>query len=122
MSRAFVINGDEWGYCIKMSRKCSGANAEGGCMRDTCTEIPEWERPRRSLDELRQAKIEQALKEAEAARKEAELREKIAAAQKLAAKRREERARAAAEAAKNADRAAASSGKTARPRAPKKIT
>jgi len=96
MSRAFVINGDEWGYCIKMSRKCSGANAEGICMRDECTEIPEWERPKRSLDELRKAKIEEAMKEAEKARKEAELREKIAKAQAIMAKRREERAKEAA--------------------------
>lgn len=126
MSRAFVINGDEWGYCIRMSRKCSGANAEGNCMRDECTEIPEWERPKRSLDDLRKAKIEQALKEAEAARKEAELRAKIAVARELAAKRREERAREAAKAAKSAAKPAVRpktpSGKTAKTGTSKKIT
>jgi len=94
MSRAFVINGDEWGYCIKMSRKCSGADPEGKCMRNDCSEVPEWEKPKRSLEELRREKMEEALKEAEAARKTAELREKIAAAKILAAKRREERAAA----------------------------
>ncbi|MDO4489422.1 MAG: hypothetical protein Q4B67_10105 [Eubacteriales bacterium] len=58
MSRAFVINGDEWGFCIKMHQKCSGADAEGKCMREECTEIPEWERPKkRSLDEIRRKQL-----------------------------------------------------------------
>ena len=65
MSRAFVINGDEWGYCIQMARKCSGADSEGKCMRAECDEVPEWEKPKRSLDEIRRAKIEAELKEAE---------------------------------------------------------
>ena len=65
MSRAFVINGDEWGYCIQMARKCSGADSEGKCMRSECNEIPEWEKPKRNLDEIRRAKIEAELKEAE---------------------------------------------------------
>ena len=64
MSRAFVINGDEWGYCIKMSRKCSGADAWGKCMRSDCNEVPEWEKPKRSLDEIRRAKAEAELKAA----------------------------------------------------------
>jgi len=122
MSRAFVINGDEWGYCIKMSRKCSGANADGNCMRDECTEIPEWERPKRSLDDLRKEKIEQALKEAEEARKAAELREKIARAQAIMAKRREERMKEAAkQAAKPAKPKEAAHG-AVKTRASKKIT
>lgn len=62
MSRAFVINGDEWGYCIKMSRKCSGADSQGECMRSECTETEESEKPRRSLDDIRREKIEAALK------------------------------------------------------------
>ena len=62
MSRAFVINGDEWGFCIKEHKKCSGANADGQCMRAECTEIPEWERPKRSLDDIRREKAEAELK------------------------------------------------------------
>lgn len=49
MSRAFVINGDEWGYCREQAKRCSGADSEGKCMRGECTEIPEWERPKRKL-------------------------------------------------------------------------
>ena len=65
MSRAFVINGDEWGYCIQMARKCSGADSEGQCMRSECDEIPEWEKPKRSLDEIRRARIEAELQAAQ---------------------------------------------------------
>jgi len=56
MSRAFVINGDEWGYCIQQGKRCSGADSEGKCMRGECTEIPEWEKPKRSLDAIRREK------------------------------------------------------------------
>ena len=57
MSRAFVINGDEWGYCIEMQRKCPGADPSGKCMRNECDEVPEWEKPKRSVDEIRKAKF-----------------------------------------------------------------
>ena len=60
MSRAFVINGDEWGFCQERHQKCSGANAEGKCMRAECTEIPEWERPKKSLAERMRERAEKA--------------------------------------------------------------
>lgn len=49
MSRAFVINGDEWSYCRERHQRCAGASSDGTCMREECTEIPEWERPKRKL-------------------------------------------------------------------------
>ena len=52
MSRAFVINGDEWGYCIKEHKRCAGADSEGKCMRSECTEVPEWERPKKKITDL----------------------------------------------------------------------
>lgn len=57
MSRAFVINVDEWGYCLKMNRKCSGADVDGKCMRGECSEIPEWEKPKRSLAQIQMEKM-----------------------------------------------------------------
>ena len=57
MSRAFVINGDEWGFCKKREMRCSGANEEGLCMRPECTEIPAWEQPKRDLKAERRKKL-----------------------------------------------------------------
>lgn len=62
MSRAFVINGDEWGFCKKREMRCPGANDEGECMRPECTEIPVWEQPRRDIRaERRQKMMEQQM-------------------------------------------------------------
>ena len=57
MSRAFVINGDEWGFCKKREMRCPGANDEGECMRPECTEIPAWEQPKRDVREERRLKM-----------------------------------------------------------------
>ena len=57
MSRAFVINGDEWGFCKKREMRCSGANEEGLCMRPECTEIPAWEQPKRDVRAERLRKL-----------------------------------------------------------------
>ncbi len=57
MSRAFVINGDEWGFCKKREMRCPGANDEGECMRPECTEIPAWEQPKRDIRAERRLKI-----------------------------------------------------------------
>lgn len=63
MSRAFVINGDEWGFCKKREMRCPGANDEGDCMRPECTEIPVWEQPRRDIRaERRQKMMEQQMR------------------------------------------------------------
>ena len=43
MSRAFVINGDEWGFCKREHRRCSSAADDGECMRSECKLDP-WER------------------------------------------------------------------------------
>ena len=57
MSRAFVINGDEWGFCKKREMRCPGANDEGECMRPECTEIPAWEQPKRDVRAERRLKM-----------------------------------------------------------------
>ena len=49
MSRAFVINGDEWGFCTERQMRCPGANEDGTCMRPSCTEVPAWEQPKRDI-------------------------------------------------------------------------
>ncbi len=67
MSRAFVINGDEWGFCVQRQMRCAGAKEDGSCMRPECTEIPEWERPKRDLKAERMKKLMEAQKKAEEA-------------------------------------------------------
>ncbi len=36
MSRAFVIEGDEWFTCFKMERRCKDANLRGRCTLNKC--------------------------------------------------------------------------------------
>lgn len=45
MSRAFVINGDEWGYCKEYRKRCSSAFDDGTCMRTRCKDLPEERKP-----------------------------------------------------------------------------
>ncbi len=65
MSRAFVINGDEWGFCKKREMRCPGANDEGECMRPECTEAPAWEQPKRDIREERRRKLMEQQKQNE---------------------------------------------------------
>ena len=67
MSRAFVINGDEWGFCLERQMRCPGANEDGTCMRPSCTEIPAWEQPKRDVRAERLRKLTELQEQAEKA-------------------------------------------------------